>query len=134
MTKEDKRLLLKDLCSRLPYQTYVEWDDGYALLSIDRFKDIVSNKFGDDWKRPYLRPLSDMTEEEEKELRKDYNYHIYGDQIRLYYHSEGYWDTDNDTYSNDYLDLFEWLMDHHFDFRGLIKKGLALVALEGMYD
>ena len=62
--------------------------------------------------KPYLRPMSSMTEEEEKEFQ----------EIKLSYHF------DEDSYI-----LLDWLNAHHFDYRGLIEKGLALEAKEGMY-
>lgn len=29
--------------------------------------------------------------------------------------------------------VIDWLLAHHFDYRGLIPMGLALEATEGMY-
>ena len=60
---------------------------------------------------PYLRPMSSMTEEERKEYQAFFNY-------------------DGVEYPEEYID---WLNAHHFDYRGLIEKGLALEAPEGMY-
>ena len=56
--------------------------------------------------KPYLRPMSSMTEEEEKE----------------------YHDARSDYYDD--LGTYDWLNAHHFDYRGLIEKGLALEAPE----
>ena len=164
MTKEDRILLLKDLCFRLPWGVKIkipneDYDDLYGdLAAVYRKTDIypeaviienlnhllgkvdfgrfnlVSEGNPEEFLKPYLRPLSDMTEEEKKEIEKDYIFAICGDSIRIAYHSEGYWDLDTDTWSNDYLDLIEWLNSHHFDYRGLIKKGLALVAPKDMYQ
>ena len=61
---------------------------------------------------PYLRPMSSMTEEERKEYQAFFNY-------------------DGVEYPEEYID---WLNAHHFDYRGLIEKGLALEAPEGMYS
>ena len=74
-----------------------------------------------------------MTNEEKKELQEKFNVKFSSDTIRLRYHSEGYWDTDLETSFIDYLWLEKWLNIHHFDYRGLIEKGLALVALTDMY-
>jgi len=164
MTKEDRILLLKDLCFRLPWGVKIkipneDYDDLYGdLAAVYRKTDIypeaviienlnhllgkvdfgrfnlVSEGNPEEFLKPYLRPLSDMTEEEKKEIGKEYVFAICGDSIRIAYHSEGYWDLDTDTWSNDYLDLIEWLNSHHFDYRGLIKKGLALVAPKDMYQ
>ena len=113
MTNEDKQLLLIDLCARLPYKTYIEIvdEDGNIYDEVElepqhintvRYDESISI-------RSYLRPMSSMTEEEEKEF---YNLPFCDEQ--------GYQRTD-------------WLTAHHFDYRGLIEKGLALEAPEGMY-
>lgn len=105
MTQEEKQLLLKDLraelsCCVIVRRTY------YTL-------DIISD---DHWTiKPYLRPMSSMTEEEVFEYLsacdKDYK-----DSLTTPRHSG-----------------VDWLNSHHFDYSGLIEKGLALVAPEGMY-
>lgn len=67
--------------------------------------------------KPYLRPMSSMTEEERDEVKK----HMKREQIVnvVFYHAT------EKTY--------DWYNAHHFDYRGLIEKGLALEAPEGMY-
>ena len=131
MKKEDKDLQLRDLCGRLPYLPKVHADDGlspdgkgndYTLLGVNANKRIalLGLDFGGvyathkeylDNIKPYLRPISSMTEEEKKE------YNIIVDAL---------FDT-GISYLND------WLNSHHFDFRGLIQKGLAIEAPKGMY-
>lgn len=55
--------------------------------------------------------------------------------IEITNHSEGYWDDDNSCHLQDYLWLVDWLNKHHFDYRGLIEKGLALDATNlGIYE
>lgn len=124
MTKKDKELLLKDLCARLPYNTTkVRWykyrrdPEGYVDTVLNQL--LLDTDKGEVYCKPYLRPMSSMTEEEAKEYRN----------------------IDNRSYSCpiDYAhipasDRIDWLNKHHFDYRGLIEKGLALPALEGMYD
>ena len=61
----------------------------------------------------YLRPMSSMTEEESTTY--EYSF-LYSNDLRIY--------------AEEYID---WLNAHHFDYRGLIEKGLALEAPEGMY-
>jgi hypothetical protein len=79
--------------------------------------------------KPYLFPLSSMTEEQRKEISKRYNYHSsYGLCIEITNHSEGYWDEDNSCHLQDYLWLVDWYNKNHFDYQGLIKKGLAIDA------
>ena len=109
MTQEDKELLLKDLCARLPYgvKCYIKFDDGKTFkertlvpVMIQDFKKHSFISF-----IPYLRPMSSMTEEERKE----------------------YWDI---TSVSNHCAAIDWLNAHHFDFRNLIEKGLAIEVTE----
>ena len=129
MTQEDKELLLKDLCTRLPYgvKCYIKFDDGkifnertLAPVMIQDFKKHSFVSF-----IPYLRPMSSMTEEEKKE------YESLCILIPVNYDSDL---SKYDYYTTDSIDSFDWLNAHHFDYRDLIEKGLALEAPEGMYD
>ena len=74
---------------------------------------------------PYLRPMSSMTEEERKEYNK---FNDFGSaNLRRYEYEDFIL----------YIPAFEridWLNLHHFDYRGLIEKGLAIEAPEGMYN
>lgn len=84
--------------------------------------------------KPYLRSLSSITEEEKRELSKKYVWDISCGQIKIRYHSDGYWDNNTKCPTSEYLRLFDWLNMHHFDYHGLIEKGLALEAPKGMYN
>ena len=116
MKPEDKEILLKDLCARLPYHPRVKvWlKDGTTeegTLDLEHnYGDVLRDTFYYNKIvkiKPYLRPMSNMTEEE-----------------KLMY--EGLMiGTDNISYM---LDVIDWLNSHHFDYRGLIKKGLAIDA------
>ena len=138
MTQEDKKLLLTDLCARLPYhcRVFYEYVDdlnnktyGYSLTlntwCIDEFnadKAVV---------KPYLRSMSSMTEEERDELE------ILCDSMSI--DDEGNADIYIAILKNYNPILFntkviDWFNSHHFDYRGLIEKGLALEAPEGMYN
>lgn len=115
MTQEEKELLLKDLCARLSYgvkvQSYSYEDDietvetlynidsdGYmSTLECDTLKNIT---------KPYLFPLSSMTEEQKMKLNMLKTY------VSL-------------NKNKEYL-LFDWLNTHHFDYRGLIPMNLAI--------
>ena len=112
MIQEDKHLLLKDLCARLPYGVKFHYTK-HPQSNIDQDCDetaigyycnlIVSandKEFCVDRCKLYLRPMSSMTEEERKDFRK----------FQL--------DNSNITY--------DWLNAHHFDFRNLIGRGLAI--------
>ena len=136
MTQEDKELLLKDLCGRLPYGVKVNGvflnynkDNGKILYEkCDKeFNYEHLNRY--ETLKPYLFPLSSMTEEHKKEISKRYKLHTYyGLCIEIANHSEGYWDDDNSCNLQDYLWLVDWLNKNHFDYRGLIKMGLAIDA------
>ena len=117
MTQNDKELLLEDLCARLPYgikflreSWNYEWDQELSVIEVleDIDKDGYINKtkvYNVEDIKPYLFPLSSMTEEQKKEW--------------LY------------TLSSDYhitYDTVDWLNKNHFDYRGLIPMGLAIDA------
>lgn len=122
MTKEEKQMLLKDLCARIPCRTLVQLNPGAynkpetcILTGVDGEKihlNVDSDPFRIDHIKPYLRPMSSMTEEEENEYRA----------INCY---EGLFPCNEEA--------LDYVLEYHFDFRGLIEKGLALEAKEGMY-
>ena len=127
MTPEEKQLLVKDLCARLPYKVKVAhiglsdnmpkvWDL-IGLPAVPLADIIVYRKYrlaAEDIEniRPYLRPMSSMTEEEKEELL-DISSLISPIELSK--------------------ELGDLLLSHHLDFRGLIPMGLALEALDGMY-
>ena len=131
MTQEEKQLLLIDLCDRLSYHTMVLMGDGAIepLISINVDTYICNGLKG--LPKPYLRPMSSMTKEEKKEIdeflgyRKEIN--VLGD-----IHCAG-WNGDVFVDIDKIYGYLNWLNSHHFDFRGLIEKGLALESPEGMY-
>lgn len=123
LSEEDKQLLLKDLSSRLPYGVIIEYNnDGCSStreLGLDSLHDFM---FDNAELKPYLRPIPSMTEEERGELRK----FCRKEEGILY--DIGVSGAINAPAIIDYLNA------HHFDFRGLLEKGLALEAPEGMYE
>ena len=122
MTQEEERLLLKDLCARVPYGIIVRNDklgiEG-ELLTISNYQPACGYILTDyasgnqeytliEDIKPYLRPMSSMTEEEEVQY--------------------------NMTYGTVWtIESLDWLNAHHFDYRNLIKNGLALEAPKDMY-
>lgn len=162
MTQEDKELLLKDLCARLPYVVKGKItadciiphrydNEGFPLegtfdvnvelnginidteeISINVFEnkgdlsDYIDECQSDSpWTikefKPYLRPMSSMTEDERNE-----------------YFSVKMRETERVALAEIYRpeavsEIMDWLNAHYFDYRGLIEKGLALEAPEGMY-
>ena len=138
MTQEEKDLLLKDLCARLPYNVQGVTSEGVVsplIVKREADWDIITSlnyrivKYG--WK-PYLRPMSSMTEEEKKKLKADTCPEATG------YFDEKYlicpMNHFGEFISYEFMSaILEWLNAHHFDYRGLIEKGLAIEAPEGMY-
>lgn len=133
MTQNDKELLIRDLCARLPYGVIVhlEYDENTSVtreMGMGSLHDIM---FDSAEGKPYLRPLSSMTEEERDEFEFKTDFEICSNDF------DNQYDTLDDEYG--YIDkeciveTFDWLNAHHFDYRGLIEKGLAIEAPEGMY-
>ena len=122
MTQE-KELLIKDLCGRLPYgvkvKIYNHWRDDYEdeTLTLENYAKLI-NTFSVKDIKPYLFPLSSMTEEQREELvSKHLGYYQIFEGIRRFFFERG-------------CEVYEWLNEHHFDYRGLIEKGLAIDATE----
>ena len=136
MTEQEKKLLLVDLCARVAFgavkcqvkvfsfneemDEHIEWLDDEIIFIEPRIHNVYLYEEGTDVDisdiRPYLRPLSSMTEEEEDE----YMIARQKDIAEAYIHA---------TPQN----AIDWLNAHHFDYRGLIEKGLALEAPRNMY-
>ena len=131
MTQEDKQLLLKDLCARLPYHPIVYVDENLSRLKLGVATRVWEYIAVDRPCKPYLRPMSSMTKEERKEigiLIKENRPNPYG-----IINNKG---IDNLLFSVSVTSgvLIDWLNAHHFDFRNLIERGLALEAPEDMYN
>lgn len=143
MTQEDKELILKDLCARLPYgvkatTTSNGWRDVYIVSGCNDNRIYLNcpvyDEGDDEWLiesvKLYLRPMSSMTEEEVTELAYKVFQQPDIDIVRR-------WVFENKLYPSidgNPVMVIDWLNSHHFDYRGLIPKGLALEALEGMYN
>lgn len=114
MTQEEKKdLLLKDICSRLPYNPAVEYKgDVYNILGISHGRLVLCKPFMSytlnespliEEVKPYLFPLSSMTEEQEKEEYEICKGYIIGYESKL-------------------IDFYN---KNHIDYRGLIQMGLV---------
>ena len=134
MKQEYKDLLLKDLCARLPYGVKVAFfnedltyhSEPKTLTGIECINNLNYSNLEDEdgnttiveFVKPYLFPLSSMTNEQKEEI------------------SNLFWEFDNNEFSNniefvyhyDCVNLIDWLNKNHFDYRGLIEKGLAIDA------
>jgi hypothetical protein len=131
MKQEEKDLLLTDLCARLPYNVKVKIpsiESPLTILSINTngvtwVKRDTGYPFEIDWEncKPYLFPLSSMTEEQKEFIKNRFCYD---------------WDIDDHPYSlwtycieiGDADELIDWFHKKHLDYRGLIPKGLAIDA------
>ena len=143
MTQEDKELLLRDLCARLPYGVKVKikyYDDVWELLAIYTngttyaTRDIgypIETYFEDC--KPYLFPLSSMTEEMLEELNAN-GFFKYRDTIANVSHLENKNGINEEIYT--YIDiecnsfLIEYFHSYHIDYKGFIEKGLAIDATD----
>ena len=121
MTQEDKNLLLKDLFARLLYNPFVRVGNNPNPFKINHrlmwtlqygnnktIEDLFKNI------KPYLRPMSSMTDKERQEYDSKRK-HICDDYNR---------------YCFDTIESIDWLNAHHFDYRNLIEKGLAIAVTE----
>lgn len=143
MTKNEKDLLTKDLCGRMPYGVKVKFrvneviaieenityvidgeysyiTDGKSYLTMDIIKALFKNWL--DEIKPYLFPLSSMTEEQKKDCPiNETNLNIITSNI-------GYGIIEM-PWRLSYL-FVDWCNKNHFDYRGLIPMGLAIDATE----
>lgn len=125
MTQEDKMLLIKDLSSRLPYAVHVQhisgvsgilhdistrhkYDESDNICDVICYTDFLGGSIGIEHFKPYLFPVSSMTEEQEKEYN---NLNCY--ELGCFPHTE---------------EALDYLTKNHFDYRHLIEKGLAIDA------
>ena len=126
MTQEDRKRLLKYLGVRLSYGAEdkdLGNDCNISIVGGDI--DLFSHQFITI--KPYLRPMSSMTEEEKVEY-----YNTMDKETQRNYPNSC--DFSESVYYSNTIKTFDWLNAHHFDYRGLIPKGLALEAPEGMYN
>lgn len=127
MNDKDKQELLIAISGYLPYGLKLDIlvRDNPDIHSIDQvrynnvgtYERLIKNEDSKFDIKPYLRPLSSMTDEEKKEIQDKH--------IVIAINTSGKVETDANG--------FDWLNAHHFDYRSLIDKGLALEEPENMY-
>lgn len=83
--------------------------------------------------KPYLRPLSSMTEKEKEEFHKLKQFSVTVVMPNGVSRIEPTYIVDLEDDGDGLNHLYDWLNAHHFDYRGLIEKGLAIEAPKGMY-
>lgn len=122
MKQEDKELLIKDLCARLPYGVKgIEANSICLLNTSTHFKSLIKNieyKIEHLGFKPYLFPLSSMTEKQKREYNRLRNF------VPTYHYEFG--DIVEDTELYDNFESIDYLIANHFDYRGLIPLGLAI--------
>ena len=136
MTKEEQQLFCTDLCARLPYGVMLT--DGLHKLKLKVRLDTAASTVGEILKsgnlKYYLRPISSMTEDEFNSLKETTGFKY--DNLELMECDGGLKVLEfylNEIPSYALVEVFDWLNAHHFDYRGLIERGIALPAPEGMY-
>lgn len=129
MTQENKELVLKDLCARLPDKVIVDYaynafdvrkgnhvkHGSKCILNcylLDVFISPRQNEKGE-YIKPYLFPLSSMTNEEKEEYCQL--------QQRIIYNSKG-------TVNENVTKYINWCYKKHLDINNLIPMGLAIDA------
>ena len=152
MNQNDKQLLLIVLCSLLPYKVKVQYKGNvYDLTEMHKdgrttlgsYNSIYGQWFCsielDTYPIPYLRTLSSMTDEELAELKElctiynptdspNIGFEDYGVMVLTHH-------LNNDSYTFKLnMNVIDWLYKKRFDCNGLIPKGLAIEAPEGMYN
>lgn len=130
MKEEQKQLLLKDLCSRLPYGVMCKLSAKGANISITEKLEtggLGHFIFGTMDVLPYLRPMSSITEEEKEELKKISDEYL--DKWMSVNDPSVRWKLD----ANNSSKRAEFYNSHYLDWNGLIEKGLALEAPPEMY-
>ena len=138
MKQEDKQLLLQNLCAMLSYDVcvHIRYKTGepcYGKLTPRDIQWFIDSKI--EIIKPYLRPMSSMTEEEIYEYNKlvelDRSDKESFNNLRIDY-IQNHPEYKNMPFVPMYRHI-DYLNTHCFDYRGLIEIGLALPAKEGMY-
>lgn len=111
MTQEEKELLLKDLCARLPYRVVVRTEVYNTVILEPFYLDQCESVHP----IAYLRPMSSITEEEKGEIKPLFSKLTdeFGKRVLV-------------VRQNKMALYQDWLNAHHFDYRGLIPMGLAI--------
>lgn len=133
MTQKEQKILLQDLCARLPYdiicevfdpqQEYEEDVFNAHLIQIDAWTSHCyfwgcseTDPYDIEQVKPYLRPLSSMTDEEINEF--------------ILISDTTLWLGNKKSTCILSIEQMNWLNAHHFDYRGLIPMGLAIEVTE----
>lgn len=148
---KNKKLVLSDLSARLSYRVIVDYahnafdvhkgnyikHESKCILTCDLLGTFIAPRQNDngEYIKAYLRPLSSMTEDERKELSDLINKEINGNDgdfpFSLYDTTGIKCNLGGERfYFDEMIIVYDWLNAHHFDYRGLIEKGLAIKVTE----
>jgi hypothetical protein len=138
MTQQEKEILIKDLCARLPYGVKISipdlWTHKEEIETLDEiFKGddgiyrVNSSGMCLEYVKPYLFPLSNMTEEQKEEFNNILSsvglcYAYDADNSIIIFSNSNY---NKNNYISDFDKIEVWLNKNHFDYSGLIPMGLA---------
>ena len=126
MTQEQKNLLLKDLCSRLPYGVKASTKVGGNIKISFIGEDTIIGEDGDSYDvsfiTPYLIPLSSMTIEKKGECPCGWS------MIDAWIDGKIYLYEDEELNIDEIINMLDWLNKNHFDYRNLIPLGIAIDA------
>lgn len=136
MTQEEKKLLIQDLSARLPYGVMVQVKCGKVrkngkLWVVDTNLEevavcledevcLTADNFDIENVKPYLRPMKSMSDKEYEEYEKRRHLDTLDSAESLKQKAVG------KRHISSWYRGADWLLEHHFDFRGLIEKGLAI--------
>lgn len=117
---EEKNLIFKDVCGRIPYHVHVQLNDN--IHSYPFCENHAKHFWGYTIVKPYLFPLSSMNEEQKKEspLGPSILDAFIDGRISLF--------EDEELTVGEIIEMIDWFNKNHFDYRGLIEKGLAIDA------
>lgn len=130
MTQEEKKLVLIDLCGRLPYDIVIndEYGDYINVNIYNAHIEHLIDRVVSGLDKMMLRPMSSMTEKEEAEIaniiEEVYDFTFRTEELLEMIPMQK-------TFP---MASIDWFYEKGFDIRGLIPKGLALEAPEGMYN
>jgi hypothetical protein len=138
MKQKDKDLILKDICARLPYDVKCKILETNEIKILSSVRHDWENTLFDFWEderkiqydyqlylsefKPYLFPLSSITEEQKKEFPGEVSI------LNSFIDGSIYLFEDEELTPEDIIELFDFLNKNHFDYRGLIENGLAIDA------
>ena len=140
MTQEDRQISINDLCARVRYGVRINENTqrDFTVIGLTTERVFTTcetegchNDFPIECVKPYLFPLSSMTEEQLYKLKEITDFRYNHNTLELLEWSEThttleFWLEEVPQYK--VIEVFDWLNKNHFDYRCLIERGLAIDA------